>query len=239
MSHILPATLTEEPLKATGIHLGVRGRITRDMEKFVTGIAPSGNPIIDTNAILMRLDLGGKLIVKIGNAVLYATDAKFTNALKSFHAATLVPVVYHRFMPGALTNTQSKYYIDANVLIVADPTNGVPTKIDEPLRGDRRAMYEASGIGIPVVAICNTNATFEDVDFCIPANNTGAKAIATIFYLLARSIQLHKGWIKPEEEVIDYTTKKPLKIEDFETTIEEKEEEEAESLYSKPSHKKP
>jgi len=224
MSHILPKTLTEEPLKATGIHLGIRGRVTKDMERFVTGFAPSGNPIIDVNAILTRLDSGGKFIVKSENAVLYATDAKFVNALKSFHEATLIPVVYHRFMPGCLTNAQSKYYIDANVLIVSDPTNGIPKKIGEAIRGDRRAMKEAGDVGIPVIAICNTNATFEDVDFCIPANNAGAKAIATIFYLLARSIQLEKGWIKPEEEMIDYTTKKPLKIEDFETKIEEPEE---------------
>jgi small subunit ribosomal protein S2 len=231
MSHILPKTLTEEPLKATGIHLGIRGRVTKDMERFVTGFAPSGNPIIDVNAILTRLDSGGKFIVKSENAVLYATDAKFVNALKSFHEATLIPVVYHRFMPGCLTNAQSKYYIDANVLIVADPTNGIPTKIGQALRGDRRAIQEAGDAGIPVIAVCNTNATLEDVDFCIPANNAGAKAIATIFYLLARSIQLEKGWIKPEEEVIDYTTKKPLKIEDFETKIEEPEEDEEENVY--------
>jgi small subunit ribosomal protein S2 len=228
MSHILPKTLTEEPLKATGIHLGIKGAVTKDMAQYVSSIAPSGNPILDVNAILTRLDTAGKFIVKTEGAVLYATDARFENALTAFEKATLIPTVFHRFMPGCLTNSQSKYYIDANVLIVSDPTNGIPKKIGEAIKGDRRAMQEAGSVGIPVIAICNTNATFEDLDLCIPANNTGAKAIATVFYLLARSILLHSEKIKADEEIFDAMTKTPLTIEDFETKMPEKEEEDEE-----------
>jgi small subunit ribosomal protein S2 len=232
MSLILPKMLTEDALRATGIHIGVKGGVTKDMAIYVSEVSPAGNPLMDINAILNKLDVVGKHISRHGQdpamrPLFYATDPRFDNALKSFNAATLIPIVMHRLVAGSLTNSQIKSYVDADCLVVSDPTNGVPQKIGEAMRGDRRAMYEASSIGIPVIAICNTNATFEDVDIAIPANNVGAKAIATVYYLLARSILLHSGWLEEMkmEDICKYETKEPLTIEDFETKMPEKEEE--------------
>lgn len=229
MSLILPKFLTGEPLKATGIHLGIKGMVTKDMKQFVTETTPAGNPIINVDTILERLDIAGKFLAnqRQREALLFATDKRFENALKSFHRATLCPVIIGRLIPGTLTNSQLKGYVDAGILIVSDPTNGIPKKVGQPFTGDRRAMQEAGTVGIPVVAVCNTNATFEDLDLVIPANNVGAKAIATVFYLLARSCLLHLGSLKPEEELTTFNKGKTLTIEDFETRIEEEEEEES------------
>ncbi len=229
---LLPKALSVEALRATGIHIGVKGRVSKDMAIYVSEFSPAGNPLMDINAILNKLDVVGKHISRTGKDIgtkplFYATDPRFENALKSFHAATLIPTVTHRLVAGSLTNPLIKTYMDADCLVVSDPTNGVPEKIGQAMMGDRRAMFEASSIGIPVIAICNTNATFEDVDIAIPANNVGAKAIATVYYLLARSILLHSGWLEEMkmEDICKYETKEPLTIEDFETKMPEKEEE--------------
>ena len=230
LSLILPRTLTEDALKATGIHIGVKGHISKDMAPYIKEIAPTGNPIMDVNKILERLDVVGKHLGQTHKPLFYATDPRFANALKSFHDATCIPTVTHRLIAGSLTNTKIASYMDVDCLVVSDPTNGIPKKIGQPMKGDRRAMFEASSLGIPVIAVCNTNATFDDVDIAIPANNVGAKAIATVYYLLARSILLHSGWLEEMkmEDICKYETKEPLTIEDFETKMPEKEEEGAE-----------
>lgn len=223
MSLLLPKTLSGDALKATGIHLGIKGMVSKDMARFVTEITPNGNPIMDIDTIISRLEAAGKFIAFSGEGqegvkpVLYATDARFENALEAFNRATDIPTVYKRFLPGTLTNSQLPSYVDASILIVSDPTNGVPKKENQPPTGDCRAMQEASKEGIPVVAICDTNATFDNVDFCIPANNYGVRSIATIFYLLARSVLMASGW--NGGDLTGMFDDIPLTIGDFETVL--------------------
>jgi ribosomal protein uS2 len=185
---------------------------------------------MDIDAIISRLEAAGRFIAREGQneqtLILYATEARFENALKSFHRATLLPTIYKRFRPGTLTNAKLSDYVDASVLIVSDPTNGVPRKQGQAPTGDCRAMQEASKEGIPVVAICDTNATFDNVDFCIPGNNYGVRSTATIFYLLARSVLLASGTQAPDRELRSYIKDEPLTIEDFETVLVEEAKEE-------------
>src|SRR5208283_1263108 len=102
-----------------------------------------------------------------------------------------------------------------------------PKKENQPPTGDCRAMQEASKEGIPVVAICDTNATFNNVDFCIPANNYGVRSTATIFYLLARSILLASGWLDyTSGELKAYESGEVLSVGDFETVLVEEAKEE-------------
>jgi ribosomal protein S2 len=110
--------------------------------------------------------------------------------------------------------------MECDLLIVSDPNNGLPKEnaLIRVFSGDRRAMQEATEMQIPVVAICNTNSLLEDVDVAIPANNVGMKAIATIYYLLARAIQLNRGQLSAEQDVAPLSS--------FETEVPEPEEEE-------------
>jgi len=107
-------------------------------------------------------------------------------------------------MPGTFTNPLYPDHIDPEVLVVTDPAM------------DNQAVDEALKIGIPVVALCDTDNVTSNVDLVIPANNRGRRALAAVFWLLARSILIHQGSLTAEQ---------PMKysIEDFETKlIEEK-----------------
>jgi len=193
MTFELPASLTEAVFEATGILFGKKGQVSKDMKPFVKEISLAGNPILDPKLVLDRLDVAGKFMRKSQSPVVYATDKRFENGIKSFHMATKVTTLQGRMYAGTLSNPLMKYYQECDVLLVADPTCGVPTKIGEPLKFERRAMDEAASQGIPVIAICNTDATLEGVDLCIPANNVGTKAIATVFYVLVWS------YLRPKE----------------------------------------
>jgi small subunit ribosomal protein S2 len=213
MTFTLPTTLTRTVFETTGILYGAKGSVSIDMKPFVKEVSVNGNPIFDPNTILQRLDVVGRFIRASINPLIYATSNRFENALKCFSEATKIPVLTRRFYAGTLSNPQMQYYRDCDVLIIPDPTNGLPVKIGDSLKWDRRAMAEASAMGIPVVAICNSDATLHDVDLCIPANNVGAKAIATVFFCLCHSI-------------LSDTDAKIPPLEAFETVVED------ESLYS-------
>ncbi|MEM4616815.1 MAG: 30S ribosomal protein S2, partial [Archaeoglobaceae archaeon] len=72
---------------------------------------------------------------------------------------------------------------------------------------DKQAIAEATKIGIPVIALCDTNNSTADVDLVIPTNNKGRKALALVYWLIAREIKKAKG------EDFTYT------VEDFEAEL--------------------
>lgn len=98
-----------------------------------------------------------------------------------------------RFIPGTLTNPNVESFIEPEVVVATDP------------RSDEQALKEAAEIGIPVVALCDTDNSSSGVDIVIPTNNKGKKALNIIYWLLAREILKAKG-----EDVSDY-----LSLEDF------------------------
>ncbi|MDG7016532.1 MAG: 30S ribosomal protein S2, partial [Nitrososphaerota archaeon] len=79
---------------------------------------------------------------------------------------------------------------------------------------DTQAIVEAGSQGVPVIAVCDTDNVTDDIDLVIPGNNRGRKAIAAIFWLLARATLTHSGLLVADQ---------PMKyaIEDFETKMEE------------------
>ncbi|MEM2459093.1 MAG: 30S ribosomal protein S2, partial [Candidatus Bathyarchaeia archaeon] len=115
-----------------------------------------------------------------------------------------IPVI-GRFVPGLLSNPLYPNRIDPNILIVSDP------------RADSQAVKEASLVGVPVVALCSTDNDFSGVDLVIPTNNKGRRALAVIYWLLARQVLRERGELAPDKDP-------PLTIEDFEAKISKEEE---------------
>ena len=208
---IVVAQLSEKALLATGIRIGTPVR-TKTMESFTMRPRPDGLHMIDYSKTLQRIDIAGKFIAFTGpqNTVVYTSKDYGANAVEKFCELTGAIPQVGRFMPGTFTNPLYPGHIDAELVLVADPLS------------DAQAVVEAGKLGIPVIAVCDTDNVTDDIDLVIPGNNRGRKAIAAIFWLLARAVLTHAGLLSPDQ---------PMKyaIEDFETKLLEEEQVETEA----------
>jgi small subunit ribosomal protein S2 len=195
--------VSEKLLLSTGIRVGTLIR-TKSMAAFVRRTRADGLHVIDIGKILERIETAGKFIARfdINGVVVYSSREYGKTPVEKFCELTGAKALTGRFMPGTLTNPLYPKHIDPDVVVVTDPAM------------DAQVIEEASNIGVPVVAICDTDNVTENVDLVIPANNRGRKALAAVMWLLARSVLLHSGAMKADEQM-KYT------IEDFETKLVE------------------
>jgi len=207
--------LSEKALLATGIRIGTPVR-TKTMEIFTARPRPDGLHMIDYAKTIQRIDVAGKFISATGakNTVVYTSREHSTVAVEKFCELTGAMSRLGRFMPGTFTNPLYPGHIDAELVVVADPMS------------DTQAIVEAGKLGVPVIAVCDTDNVTDDIDLVIPGNNRGRKAIAAIFWLLARATLTHAGLLA-EDQPMKYS------IEDFETKMDEEQRaEEAEERIS-------
>lgn len=196
--------LPQDELLSAGIHIGTKIK-TKDMEPFIYRVRPDGLFVLDLNKTDERIRIAAKFLARfepakiaVVAARLYAREpaSKFCKLVGSF------PIT-GRFVPGMLSNPMYPNRIEPDVIIVSDP------------RADSQAVKEASTLGIPVVALCSTDNNFSYVDLVIPTNNKGRRALAVIYWLLARQVLRERGEIPPDGDI-------PLSIEDFELKLIEK-----------------
>ncbi len=207
---LITSQLSEKTLVSTGIRIGTTLK-TKYMAGYVAKTRNDGLHIIDMNKTLSRIDTVGKFVSRFqpSHVVVYTSREFGKTPVEKFSELTGCKGITKRFMPGTFTNPQLPFYTDTDLLIVVDPAL------------DRQAIVEASSIGVPVVALADTDNTTEDVDVVIPANNRGRRALAAVFWLLARSVLIHSGTLSVDQPM-KYT------IEDFETKLVEQEAEEVE-----------
>jgi small subunit ribosomal protein S2 len=105
-----------------------------------------------------------------------------------------------RFVPGTLTNPELPQFSEPRVILITDPA------------ADQQALREAVNVGIPVVALSDANNETKYVDLVIPTNNKGRRALATVYWLLARELLKARGLLKNNNEF-------QRTIEDFEATL--------------------
>jgi small subunit ribosomal protein S2 len=110
-----------------------------------------------------------------------------------------VPIV-GRFMPGLLSNPLQPKHAEPELVMITDP------------RADWQTIREASSSGTPVVGLTDTDNVFNGIDLAIPVNNKGRRALATVYWLLARQVLRERGEI-PSDGTIAAT------IDDFETKL--------------------
>ena len=193
--------LPQDNLLSAGIHIGTRTKTT-DMVPFIYRVRPDGLFVLDVKKTDERMRVAAKFLARFDPSKVVAVAARLygRNPVGKFCEVTGAIPVIGRFIPGMLSNPIYPKRIEPGVVIVSDP------------KADAQAVREASIMGIPVVALCSTDNDFCDVDLVIPTNNKGRRALAVIYWLLARQIMREKGEITPDGDIT-------LSIEDFEVKL--------------------
>jgi len=192
-----------ETLLAAGIQIGTKIK-TKHMEPFIYKVRPDGLFILDIAKTCQRIRLAAKFLARFEppeKIVVASTKLYARVPILKFCELTGATPIVGRFLPGLFTNPFLKDYMEPEVVLVSDPD------------ADEQAVREASMIGIPVVALCDTDNLFQDIDLVIPTNNKGRRALAMVFWLLAREFLRAKGLIPPDGDP-------PLRVEDFEARPE-------------------
>jgi small subunit ribosomal protein S2 len=200
--------LPRDTLLSAGIHIGTRMK-TLDMEPFIYRVRPDGLFVLDVKKTDDRIRVTGKFLSRYepSRVAVAATRLYAHEPVKMFCKLTGATPLIGRFIPGQLSNPQYSSRIDPEVILVCDP------------RADSQAVKEASRVGIPIVALCSTDNEFSGVDLVIPTNNKGRRALAVVFWLLARQVLRERGDLGPDKDP-------PVSIEDFEAKVTREDEEE-------------
>lgn len=198
--------LPRDTLLSAGTHIGTRMK-TRDIEQFIYRVRPDGLFVLDVKKTDERIRIAAKFLARFepSKIAVAATRLYAQEPVRKFCEVTGAIPVAGRFIPGLLTNPLYPNRIEPDVLIVSDP------------RADSQAVTEASSVGTPVIALCSTDNDFSGVDLVIPTNNKGRRALAIIYWLLARQILRERGELPLDKDL-------PLTIEDFEAKITREEE---------------
>jgi len=185
---------TDQYLKA-GIHIGTKFK-TKYMAQFIYKTRPDGLSVLNLQKIDERIKLTSNFLSQFEAKDILVVSRRENGwkAVRNFGKVTGAKYFAGRYPPGILTNPNLDNYVEAKVLFVTDSWP------------DRNAISDAMKIGIPVIALCDTNNQANNIDLVVPCNNKGKKSLGLVFYILAREFQKQKGLLKGEPE---------FKIEDF------------------------
>ena len=186
---------------AAGLHIGTQQK-TKDMERYIYRVRADGLYVLDVRKTNDRILSAAKFLAKYDpDDILVVSTRQYGQApVKRFGEIVGAKTIPGRFIPGTLTNPEYAKFIEPKVLVVTDP------------RSDSQAIIEAKQMGLPVVALCDTENLLGNVDIVIPVNNKGRKAIALVYWLLARQILREKGIIAEDADLDVEPTDFELKI---------------------------
>jgi small subunit ribosomal protein S2 len=190
-----------EELLAAGLHIGTRIK-TGDMEQHIFRARPDGLFILNIGNTDQRIRSVAKFLSRMDPSRVMVVSSRLygkTPVEKFCELTRCVPIV-GRFMPGLLSNPLQPKHAEPELVMITDP------------RADWQTIREASSSGIPVVGLTDTDNVFNGIDLAIPVNNKGRRALATVYWLLARQVLRERGEI-PSDGTIAAT------IDDFETKL--------------------
>ena len=174
---------------ASGVHIGTQQK-NKDMEEYIYRARTDGLYVMDVQKTDQKIRVAGKFIAQY-----YPQDVLIVSArqygkrpISRFAEVTGIRAKPGRFVPGTLTNPKLKDFMEIKLLVVTDP------------RADSQAISEATEMGIPVIALCDSDNETANVDLVIPTNNKGKKALSLVYWLLAREVLLARGEIDSYEK---------------------------------------
>ena len=181
----------------SGIHIGTKFR-TKYMEQFIYKTRPDGLSVLNLQKIDERIRLAAAFLAQYNpeDILIISRRENGWKAVELFGKLTGIRVFAGRYPPGILTNPNLEEYTEAKIVLVVDAWP------------DRNAVLDAVKVGIPVIALCDTNNQSNFIDVVVPCNNKGKKSLGLLFYILTKEFLKLKGKLKEGEELKE-------KLEDF------------------------
>jgi small subunit ribosomal protein S2 len=171
-----------EDYLGAGVHIGTQQK-TADMERFIHRVRDDGLYVLDVSQTDSRIRTAANFLANYSpEQVLVASSRQYGRfPAEKFADAIGARARTGRFIPGTLTNPDYAGYVEPDVLVVTDPI------------GDAQAVKEAITVGIPVIAMCDSNNQTSNVDLVIPTNNKGRRALSVVYWLLANETIDRRG----------------------------------------------
>ena len=191
----------EDEYLSAGVHIGTQQK-NADMKSFIYRVRNDGLFVLDVKKTDERLRAASAFLSRFPpEKVLFVSARQYGQKPIRLLSKTLGTVaIAGRFMPGTLTNPNTSQFYEPEVVVLTDPA------------GDAQAMREALNIGIPIVALCDTNNETRNVDVVVPTNNKGRRSLALVYWILTREILKAQGKLATDA---DFT----LTVDDFEATL--------------------
>ncbi len=191
----------EEMYISCGVEIGTQQK-TAHMGPFIAKVRNDGLYLLNIEESDYRIQRAGKLLASYEPSKVLAVAIRqyAQKPIMKLAESTGITAMPGRFLPGTLTNPLSDNFLEPDIILINDPV------------GDHQALKEAVKVGIPVIALCDTNNETKYIDWVIPVNNKGRKSLALVYWLLTREILKHKGEIKSDEEF-------NISVEDFEAEL--------------------
>ncbi len=187
---------SNEYLKS-GIHIGTKFK-TRYMANFIYKTRPDGLSVLNLKKVDERIGMAINMLCQYEakDIIIISRRENGWKGLKLLSKLTGMQVFTARYPPGILTNPALETFMEPKIMMVCDPWP------------DKNAVLDANIIGIPVIALCDTNNQSNNIDLVVPCNNKGKKSVGLVFYLIVREYLKRRGLITSEEEFT-------AKMEDF------------------------
>lgn len=170
---------------AAQMHVG--GRNTDyQMEPYVFGRTRVGFNIFNIKKTWEKIVLAARAIAAIENPAdvfAIASTAHAQRAVLKFSRYTGATAIAGRFTPGTFTNQIQAAFREPRLLIASCP------------RQDHQAITESHYVNLPVVALCNSDASVRYVDIVVPCNNNSAHSVGLAWWLLTRQVLRIRGTI--------------------------------------------
>ena len=181
----------------SGIHIGTKFR-TKYMEQFIYKTRPDGLSVLNLQKIDERIKLAASFLAQYepNDIIVISRRENGWKAVELFGKLAGCRVFAGRYPPGILTNPNLEEYTEAKIVFVVDAWP------------DRNAVLDAVKVGIPVIALCDTNNQSNFIDFVVPCNNKGKKSLGLLFYILTKEFLKAEGKLKEGEDIKE-------KLEDF------------------------
>ncbi len=192
-----PLLVPQDQYLKAGIHIGTKFR-TKYMEPFIYKTRPDGLSVLNLQKIDERLKMAANFMAQFSPQDILVVSRRENGwkAVKAFGKHTGTKFFAGRYPPGILTNAALETFMEVKCILVTDAWP------------DRNAIKDAMLIGIPVIALCDTNNQANEIDLVVPCNNKGKKSLGLLFYILAREYLRNRNALGKDAEP-------PFTIEEF------------------------